>query len=433
MSMLHAVMALRVDKPPFLIAATVLAGVGLLVLLVRRYSIRSAAVAIAVGVLGTVVGAVLGWLTSDVWQVFGLPLTAVTRAWIACGVGSLAVATWSLATRPWWRRTVAVVCIPLFLLTSAAWINVDFGAYRDLTDALGIDPYSALALHHQSRAQASQDPHLGSDWAAPRGLPRHGEIGHVEIPATLSHFAARPAIVYLPPAALVAHPPTLPVIEMFSGQPGSPADMMSTAGVGRYLDLYAERHKGLAPIVVVPDQLSRPEHNPMCVDSPLGDSATYLTRDVPDWIRSHLNVGTTRNSWVVAGYSQGGTCSMQFGAGDTQLFGSIVDISGEVAPTIGTGTLARGFGGSEAAYQDASPLHLLKVHAPYDTWAVFGYGTADSKFGPGLLRTAAAAKAAGMTATVIPAQGSGHDWNTVRAVLSRALPLLCDHLGLGTK
>ena len=94
-------------------------------------------------------------------------------------------------------------------------------------------------------------------------------------------------------------------------------------------------------------------------------------------------------------------------------------------------TVQKAFGGSASAYQKATPLYLLKKNAPFHTWAVFGYGTADTKYGPGLREIAAASKDAGMTTTVFPVVGSGHDWNTVRTVLSKAIPLLSDHFGLG--
>ena len=429
--MLQALMTLRVDEPPFLIAVTTLAAVGLVVLFARRYTVRSALVGASVAIVGVLIGIILGWLVSDVWDTFGLPLTFVTKAWVAALFGGLAVGIWAIVTRPWWRRVIAVICIPLFVLTAAAWINVDFGAYNDLNDALGITHYATFHVGDAVEMNQTEDPHLGRDWHAPFGMPASGKIERVTIPATLSHFPARPAIVYLPPAALVSKPPTLPVIEMFSGQPGSPEDMVDTARVGTYLNRYAAAHKGLAPIVVIPDQLGAPQDNPMCVDSPLGNAATYLTKDVPNWIRSHLNVGASRADWTVAGYSEGGACAMQFGAGDPQLFGSIIDVSGEIAPSIGASTVKKGFGGSEVAYEQATPLYLLKKNAPFDTWAAFGYGTADTKYGAGLRETAEAAKAAGMTTTVIAADGSGHDWNTVRTVLSKALPLLSDHLGLG--
>ncbi len=64
---------------------------------------------------------------------------------------------------------------------------------------------------------------------------------------------------------------------------------MFTAGqMGTVLDAYARAHHGRAPIVLSVDQLSAPGRNTMCVDSRLGDVDTYVTEDVPAWVRSHL-------------------------------------------------------------------------------------------------------------------------------------------------
>ena len=53
----------------------------------------------------------------------------------------------------------------------------------------------------------------------------------------------------------------------------------------------------------------------MCVDGPLGYSATYLTVDVPgvDPI-AHLHGQAARRAWAIGGFSQGGTCSLQLAA-----------------------------------------------------------------------------------------------------------------------
>jgi S-formylglutathione hydrolase FrmB len=333
----------------------------------------------------------------------------------------------------WWRKVIALVSILVFVVTAAAGINVDFGAYRNLKDALGITPYPALASRYLTGHAGTMDPALGRTWQPPTGMPAKGKLGTVKIPATRSGFNAREASVYLPPAALIASPPTLPVIIMFSGQPGAPADVFTSGDVSTILDAYASAHKGLAPIVVAPDQLGHPGQNPMCVDSPLGQSATYLTVDVPNWIRSHLNVGDSPNYWAVGGYSQGGTCAIQFGAGRPDLFRSIIDISGELAPTIGPDTVNKAFGGSTAAYNAVKPLTLLAKHAPYlDTLAIFGVGTQDKKYERIEHTVLPAAAAAGMKTEFIQSPYSAHDWNTVRYALKRALPQVSTRMGLGS-
>jgi enterochelin esterase-like enzyme len=431
MQMPEWLMDLRIDKSPFLIGVTVIAAFGIACVLVGRPSKRwLLTVAVSV-LLGGAIGWGIAWLLSDVMDVFGLPLTTVTRLWVASTFAGIFLAVASMWRAGWWRIVVAGVCIPVIVITAAAWINVDFGAYRNLNDALGVDPYPALNLASQSGNDAPADPQLARDWHPPTDMPARGRIGTVRIPATVSGFNARPAEVYLPPAALVSDPPILPVIEMFSGQPGSPIDIFESARFATYLNAYATAHNGLAPIVVVPDQLSAPEHNPMCVDSPLGRSATYLTVDVPNWIQTHLRVGSDRSSWAIGGYSQGGTCSIQFGAGHPERYGTILDIAGEVAPTIGAQTIQKGFAGSASAYHAALPLTLLAKNAPFThTFGIFGVGQDDTRYGPELKTVATAAARAGMKTQLIESPGSGHDWNTVRYVLQRAVSPLAADLGL---
>jgi S-formylglutathione hydrolase FrmB len=237
----------------------------------------------------------------------------------------------------------------------------------------------------------------------------------VAIPTRHAAFDPRPGVVYLPPAALVPDPPALPVVVAMSGQPGSPADMFSSARLPSIADAIARDNNGVAPIIVVPDQLGSPGVNPMCVDSPKGDTETYLTRDLPQWISQNLNVTTDRTGWTIAGFSQGGTCSIQLGAGDPEVFGSIIDVAGERVPSLGdpATTIDVGFGGDESAYVRAQPESILAANAPYpDSVAIFASGENDERYTAYNEVIAASARRAGMEVRSVIAPGSGHDWNT---------------------
>ena len=395
----------------------------------RSWVVRSAAPLVA----GILLGFIVTWLVSDVWSVFGVAMTFVARMWVALAFAGVSLAVANLWKTRWRRKVIAIVSIPVFLASAGVGINVDFGAYRNLNDVFEISPYSALPAKFQASSAGIMDPTLGKTWRAPSGLRAHGEVGLVQIPATLSQFTPREAVVYLPPAALVAQPPVLPVLMVFAGQPGTTNDMFTSGQLAATLDAYAAKHGGLAPIVVAPDQLGLPSQNPMCVDSPLGNVETYITVDVPNWIRSHLHVSDSARYWAVGGYSEGGTCSIQLGAGHPELFGSIVDILGEVRPTIGADTVSKAFGGSKAAYDAVKPLTVLARNAPYsDSVAFFGAGHNDAKYDGYAHTMRSAAQKAGMTTQLIVSPNSGHDWNTVRYVFDRILPDLMTRLGLGS-
>jgi len=404
---------------PVVVVLDLLAGLAVLLVLARRYS-ASAFFRVAASLsAGAFFGWVLAWLTSDVWDLFGVSLSMVTRGWIVAVFAGIGLAINTLIGRGW-RRGVAIAAIPLCLLAAAAGINADFGQYTTVRAALGVPLYGTLDSG-------------GTTVTASGTGQTAGSIGTVTIPATVSGFDARPAIVYLPAAARTAHPPVLPVVVMLSGQPGTPADVFSAGKLDTILDAYAAAHAGQTPIVVVPDQLGAADRNPMCVDSALGNSATYLTVDVPAWIRSTFSVAVSPAGWAIAGFSQGGTCSIQLGAAHPEIFGTILDISGELVPRNGDAahTIQTGFAGSATAYAAAAPAAIFSAHAPYsDLHVIFAVGAGDARFLAWANTLDAAATAAGASTDLIVSPGTAHDWHTVHFAWTTALPLIAARTGL---
>ncbi|MGN6426115.1 MAG: alpha/beta hydrolase [Leifsonia sp.] len=248
----------------------------------------------------------------------------------------------------------------------------------------------------------------------PHAMPAHGLVGSVRIPGTASRYAARAAVVYLPPAALVPQPRLLPVVVMFSGQTigAGPYDPVWDGDLGPMMDEIAARHHGVAPIVVVPDQLGSFTGNPMCIDSPLGHVATYVMRDVRAWILGHLPAETDRSRWTVSGFSEGGTCAIQFASEHPDVFASFVDVSGEHAPLNGSvqHSIAVGFGGDARAWEHAGPTWVM-AHTSYrDEEAYFAVGALDRVYGPVMPDLAAKAAAAGMTTHQYRVPGLSHNW-----------------------
>lgn len=399
---------------------------------VRRWIVPTlAATAAAAGA-----GILAVWFVGDVLDVFDYTFTVTFRLWIAVMLAGGAFAAMSFRRTKLWRKLVAAAAIVSVALTSALFINADFGEYRTIGDLFVPPEVPALSLPHDASAGAADVATRGfaATWTPPADMPAMGSVGETTIPATLSHFDARDAVVYLPPAARVSKPPKLPVMVMLSGQPGAPEDLFVKGGLARTLDAYASAHKGLAPIVVVPDQLGAPEKNPMCVDSPLGNSATYITQDVTAWIQANLPVTTDHRYWGIGGFSQGATCTTQFGPAHPDLYRTWFDIAGEQAPTIGDDTVRAAFGGSQAAYDAAKPASILARNAPYsDVAAIVGYGSLDTRLGPETEKIGAAMKAAGVSTTQIVSPGTAHDWNTVGYIFGKGIPLLAERLGLNTE
>ncbi len=345
---------------------------------------------------------------------FGVALSPVTRMWVAIAAAGLGIAVTALVQGRRWRRVLAVVLVPVSLLVPALGVNVEFAKYPTLGTVVQSNPYPALDL---SSAPLPAQPTVG-------------EVRTVDIPGTRSRFPARPAVVYLPPAALVRDPAPLPVVLAFAGQPGAPSDMFTAGQLGTVLDAYAARHHGRAPIVVSVDQLSAPGLNTMCVDSRLGNSATYVTEDVPRWLTAHLPVTTDRRAWGLVGFSQGATCAMQFLTGTPDRFGAALAISSELEPTDQNPqhSADQAFGGSVAAWKAAAPIAQMRAHGLGGHAVWLTAGSSDRAFSRNARALGAAARKAGARTDVAFAPGSGHDWNTVQWSLRTELPHEADVL-----
>ena len=386
--------------------------------------------------VGVVSGLILSWLIADVWNLFGAPVSAGTRAWGCATLAGMAVAVNAFWRTRWWTKVTAGVAIFGVLAAGLLGINADIGEFHSLRAVFSPET-QPIALPPKPTASPSPDARpLRQSWTPPASMPASGRLGAVSIPGVVSKFPARPAVLYLPPAALVANPPPLPVVIVLSGQPGQPMNDFESANLHPMLEAFQEAHNGLAPIVIAPDQLGSPFVNPMCVDSPLGNSATYLTVDVPAWIRSHLHVRADAASWAIGGFSQGGTCAIQLGAAHPDLFGAILDVSGELVPRNGTEqhTIQVGFGGDAAAYERAKPVNILAAHAPYaGMTAIFAVGQLDARYTAWEREVATAAKTAGMATTFIVAPGTGHDWHTASYALAAGMRILCARFGLASQ
>ena len=356
---------------------------------------------------GAVIAVITLWLCESVFNVFGLPLDADTHTWVIICFAATAVAVVSLVRGGWMRRVGALLAAGLFVLTAALGINAAYGMNATVAEFLNISVSHPLAIPRPTATPIVPRLPLYESWKAPAGMPAGGSFGTVTIPATKSGFVARPAWLYLPPAALVTQHPALPVLIMMMGQPGGPE---SSALFVPFLNSFAAAHHGLAPIVLTVDQIGNPYKNPLCIDSPAGHVYTYLMRDVVSYVSANLPVAAGPHNWAIGGYSNGGECALAMGSLNPDVFGSIADISGELRPSLGSpaATIQKGFQGSVAAYTAALPVTILAAHHYADTTAVFTWGGSDPVYGPEGAKAVAAARAAGMSVTQSVGPGVGH-------------------------
>jgi S-formylglutathione hydrolase FrmB len=379
--------------------------------------------------------ALLTWLINNVWRPFPdlLPFTIVLWSWVALAGLALALARQPLL-RTWPRRAAAIAAGVLVLAAAANQVNGYFQAYPSLRVALApwLDPkpvFTRTANVPEVVARPGQA--LESIWHPPHGMPTTGAVYQVNIPGVRSGFAARPGYLYLPPAYLTAPRPQLPVLVLLAGQPGDPRAWLDSGQLQAMMDGFAKRHNGLAPVVVMPDDLGSEFANPLCLNSRLGEVQTYLTVDVPNWITSHLQVRPPGQGWAIGGFSEGGTCAIQLSTQAPQLYPLFVDISGQIEPTLGSRqlTISRAFGGDAAAFARVDPIVVLaRTRFPRNA-GVFVGGADDRVYTPQQRSMYRAARHAGMNVTFMELPG-GHDWRVWRAGLEHNLAWLASRLGI---
>jgi S-formylglutathione hydrolase FrmB len=257
----------------------------------------------------------------------------------------------------------------------------------------------------------------------------------VDIPATRSHFRARPARVYLPPAWFEPAAPRLPALILLPGVPGGPNVWTDDGYADRVANNFAGLHDGVAPIIVMPDATGHEQADSECVNSArYGNAETYLTVDVPDYVRNTFRAATGPNSLAVAGLSAGGTCSTTLALRNPEIFPTFASFSGFATPTYLDDSIAKSipilYGGSEAAYLAHDPLTLLAQRTYPASAAWFEAGTSDREPWGAARLLAAASRQTGLEEVCLLGIPGGHTWAVWQQSLISALPWLSARLGL---
>lgn len=402
----------------------------LFVILFLRPSGKWAMKALAGVAAGAILGLVVVWLAVDVVQLVNIPIKTGMKFWFVAICAALGLAVVNFWKSPRWRKWIAAVSIPVFVLAGGIGINAGFGLNKTLASVLGISTGDSVVLPDKDKHKKTDESvPLWQSWKAPAGMPATGQQGIQEIPNTKSGFNARPAGIYLPPAAKTANPPTLPIVVMLMGQPGNPEPQF----IGAVLDKYAAEHDGLAPIVVVADQVGPDQNDTLCLDSKaFGNVESYIMDDVVGFAKEKLGVMQNPKFWTIAGYSNGGQCAISLGAKHPDVFGNILDISGEEYPGAENPgeNLAKVFNGDQAAYDAQMPINIMAKRQYSDVTAIFTAGSDDSVYVAAAKKVSAAAKAAGMDVSYFEVPNGGHGIAALNGGLDKGFEILYPRLGL---
>lgn len=430
---MDALADIRLVDGPLFWAAWAAGAVGAVHLLWRRGR-HWALVPVLAAVSAALIVAAVHWLLIYVFSTFPEELPREVLGWSVPAVVGVLLWITRLGSAGWKGRAAATAAMLGVILLSSVQMNAYFGLNRTVGDLLGtavarIPPLEAGLTRQAGRAVPVQL----TEWVTPEGLPSEGVLRKADIPGTSSGFDAREAYIYLPPAYLSPERPALPVLVLFSGQPGGPADWLTGGSLRSHMDRFSARHNGVAPVVVVVDPNGSSSGNSLCMDSRIAKADTYLSVDVPRWISETLDVGAERRNWGVGGFSFGGTCAMQLGTRHPELYSSILAFASEQEPALAKErekTVEASFGGDTKAFEAQTPLYLMNRHSFEGSAVHFAAGAADPEFAGYMDVLSAAARETGFEVEVRRIANSGHSWETVSKGMPDALDFLASRWGI---
>jgi len=438
---------LRLADGPVVWVAWAAAAAGLAYLLWRaafrrRPPGRAVAVVVAAALLAVALVAAVHWLLIYGISVFPDELPAETLAWSVPAVGALLlwlmclVRVWGSGrsrTTPWRATAAATAAFLAVLALSAVQINIYFGLNHTVGDLTGTAVARIPPLETGLTRAAGGPPATGLDrWTAPAELP-DGVIRRAVIPGTVSGFQSREAYIYLPPAYQSSPRPALPVLVLFSGQPGGPADWLVGGALRNRLDRFAAEHGGVAPVTVVVDPNGSASGNTLCMDSRIARADTFLAVDVPDWINRTLDVDPDPRHWAAGGFSFGGTCAMQMVTRHPDVYSAALAFSSEKEPALAKErekTIQASFGGDAAAFDRLTPLRLMAENRFDGHGVYFAAGDHDPEFTGYMDVLSGAARQAGFTVETRRIANAGHSWDTAASGLPGGLDFLARRWGI---
>lgn len=354
------------------------------------------------------------------------PLPFSVWLWFGLAVAALIVLAAGWRTARWWRRGTAVVAAALAALVCANGINQFVGYYPTIDAA--VNDWSNAPLPGQvSIAGLSHEANATK-------VPSAGKLVAVDIPDTYSHFAHRQELVYLPPIWFVRslHRQPLPVVELIGGERGGPGDWVRLGNAVQVADQYASKHHGYSPILVFADATRKFDNDTECVNGPRGNSADHLDQDIPRYIEKTFGASTNPAQWAVAGFSMGGTCSLDLVVEHPDVFTHFIDISGDLAPYTSTpaASLHDLYGGNVALEKQNEALLVMKAHGKYTgVNGLFLTSTEEHRHQHEAEELSKAAAKVGIWSRVEISPGT-HVWQFAAPAFAAAYPWLANQLAL---
>ena len=239
-------------------------------------------------------------------------------------------------------------------------------------------------------------------------------------------------VIYLPPGYDDPHNSSTryPVVYLLPGSSGGTKTWVSGGAMAQQMDGLLAQGKVQPMILVVPQE--RPDYNVHgtgYVDGPLGNWATYTTRDLVDQIDSNYRTVQSKDGRAIAGLSEGGYGAMNLGLKNSSEFGVIGSFSGYFA--IDEHDLSSIFGGDQGLADANSPMTYLPQLEGELPAIYFYVGGDDGKFLAENQEFADELEARGASYEFNIFPGGSHNWDLWGAHLPDFLLFASAHLARG--
>lgn len=265
----------------------------------------------------------LGWplLVAVIVLALGGPTACVFFWGRVRGVGALPA-----------RLALILVCQVTAVLAVGVGVNDQFQFFASWSDLTG-----------QNNTDTPIEQPNGGDRPLSRPLSEHlrqdfrpaGSDGVLSATLVGAKSGIRSTVwVWLPPQYRTEPTRRFPVVELFTGYPGTPYAWFHVIQGPKKLEQAI--HDGTAQpyILVAPTITVRPGHDTECINVPHGPKvATWLGDDVRQIVVDNFRALPGRDAWATMGYSTGGYCAAKLPVQYPGLFRAGVSIAGYFSPT----------------------------------------------------------------------------------------------------
>lgn len=271
-------------------------------------------------------------------------------------------------------RVVALMLVQLLAIGSVVVAANRSGHYLTTWAAVagseaGIDPRTVL-----DTPGSGHQPSSPNTWqvtpverAQDRAAAHTSRLETITITGATTGYAL-PAVVYLPGSYSASGSRRFPLLQLQSGYPGHEGTWNNYLDLKTSLDTLIADGSMPAVMAVMPRQNPLRGHDSECVDAdpkalPGSLADTFLSADVPRYVREHYRVGLTRRDLVIGGISTGAYCAANLALRHPSTYGGAIVLSGYFSSLVdhSTGPL---FADRKAADDNSPLLTIARPHLP---------------------------------------------------------------------